>query len=628
MSYTLKHTNWFPNRPKVKNNIFGVTPSSKFIYDKEELKIYKNSPAMMSQALIKVANQITEKTAQLVANMNSDSSYTDGKHIVVGMAPMNEIKDINNGMDIMMGLACHEACHCAFTDFKDNTLYSEYQKLPIANWVRNIYEDECIEEMLGLRIPNWMYFLDKAKRHYFSVEKFNGNINRLLLSNSEIDIIQAMIMYMVRFPFKVEFPQEWIDVYGPMLDEIYEKAILGINNMNSDEFKYSPTKITSIATNITMAIISKYTGEIEKKLNHPMLGMVGNSTSEGDPNLKSNKVSGRNGLYMPNSSGRKKSSDVVSKMFDKAVKNIDKATEGSNNELILNTGGAKEIGAKKPTSEDKAKYLLAKSELKQEIAIAKKIIIPNSKKIDMTDDDFHRNGQIIPSQLVQAIQGVNCVYRKKVTKNLDDVSPKYAFVLCIDESGSMGGRPGHKPGYSPESVATKLAIIFYEAMKDYKDIDLYVYGHGDDVVKYIAPNVMHPYRLAARNKQRDQNDAVAYDTILTDVRLQTNAPIFFLSITDSLYMSAIDSIEKTIKSWEKKRTLFGLLSLNNNPITPYNAIGKTIDINSVCDKLYGDKYAEVELSKDGLIQALTKFANIIKSKVKPRYKYMSARMSL
>ena len=88
MAYILKHTKWFSNRPTYTINKFGINPSSKFIYKEMEIEAYKTSAALMSQALLYVSNQVTENSAQLVVKENSDSSYTDGKHIVVGMNPM------------------------------------------------------------------------------------------------------------------------------------------------------------------------------------------------------------------------------------------------------------------------------------------------------------------------------------------------------------------------------------------------------------------------------------------------------------------------------------------------------------------------------------------------------------
>lgn len=602
MTYTLKHTKWFSNRPTYTVNKFGINPSSKFIYKEMEIEAYKTSAALMSQALLYVSNQVTENSAQLVVKKNSDTSYTDGKHIVVGMNPMKEHKDAYDGMDIEMGLACHEACHCAFTDFKNYDL--ETVKYPIAHWLHNVYEDECIEEMLGIRKPQWMYFLNHVLSHYFSEDKFINSIKKLVLSNSKIDIVQFMVLYMVRNSnLSNRFPKEWIEEFGPMLDEIYEKVIVKIEDPS--QFKYSPTKNTVVACLDTIEIIKKYVklDDLNSDLAKPNLGMIGNSSTEGNPNQDKN--CGQNGLFSPNTkTGRSKSNHVIEQKFDNAKNTLnDNSSNNLSDVKLVGNAPVDEIGAVKPNNSDTVAYKKIVSFLKEEIRIAKRIIIPNNKKIELEDDKFHRNGQIISSHLVQAIQGVNCVYHRKVMKKSESPDPKYAFVLSIDESGSMGPKSSYE--YSPRNIATKLACIFYEAMKDYDGIDLYIYGHGENIVKYITPKDKNPYKLGNRRCQGMQNDAKSYDTILKDVRLHTNKKIFFLNITDSLYLSNKESLIKTISKWKDRNVSFGLLSINSfeKNKTKYDTIN---------DRMYEDNWVSIPNSKSGMKEALIRFSNIVR----------------
>lgn len=609
MTYTLKHTNWFSNRPTYTINKFGISPSSKFIYKEMEIEAYKTSDALMSQALLYVSNQVTENSAQLVAKENSDSSYTDGKHIVVGMNPMKEHEDAYVGMDIEMGLACHEACHCAFTDFKNYDLKTV--KYPIAHWLHNVYEDECIEEMLGIRKPQWMYFLNNVLVHYFSEDKFINSMKKLVLSNSKIDTVQFMVLYMVRnSSLSNRFPKEWIDEFGPMLDEIYEKVIVKLEDPS--QFKYSPTKNTVVACLDTIEIIKKYVklDDLNSKLAKPNLGMIGNSSTEGNPNQEKN--CGQNGLFSPNTSeGRTKSKNAISQKFNKAKESVNQENDtlgkcdNKPNELFK--GATKEIGAVKPNSSDGIAYKKMVSKLTEEIKIAKKIIIPNNKKIELEDDKFHRNGQLISSHLVQAIQGVNCVYHRKVMKKSESPDPKYAFVISIDESGSMNFPQNSE--YSARNVASKLACIFYEAMKNYEGIDLYIYGHGENIVKYITPKDKNPYKLGNRLHQMSQNDAKSYDTILKDVKLQTNKKILFLNITDSLYLSSKTSLIRVINDWKAQNVLFGLLCINS---TDYEYKNNEKEYKSINYQLYGDNWVGVSDTKSGMKEALIKFSNIVR----------------
>lgn len=602
MTYTLKHTKWFSNRPTYTVNKFGINPSSKFIYKEMEIEAYKTSAALMSQALLYVSNQVTENSAQLVVKKNSDTSYTDGKHIVVGMNPMKEHKDAYDGMDIGMGLACHEACHCAFTDFKNYDL--EKVKYPIAHWLHNVYEDECIEEMLGIRKPQWMYFLNHVLSHYFSEDKFINSMKKLVLSNSKIDIVQFIVLYMVRNSnLSNRFPKEWIDEFGPMLDEIYEKVI--VNLEDPSQFKYSPTKNTVVACLDTIEIIKKYVklDDLNSDLAKPNLGMIGNSSTEGNPNQDKN--CGQNGLFSPNTkTGRSKSNHIIEQKFDNAKNTLnDNSSNNLSDVKLVGNAPVDEIGAIKPNNSDTVAYKKIVSFLKEEIRIAKRIIIPNNKKIELEDDKFHRNGQLISSHLVQAIQGVNCVYHRKVMKKSESPDPKYAFVLSIDESGSMGPKSSYE--YSPRNIATKIACIFYEAMKDYDGIDLYIYGHGENIVKYITPKDKNPYKLGNRRCQGMQNDAKSYDTILKDVRLHTNKKIFFLNITDSLYLSNKESLIKTISKWKDRNVSFGLLSINSfeKNKTKYDTIN---------DRMYEDNWVSIPNSKSGMKEALIRFSNIVR----------------
>lgn len=603
MTYILKHNNWFSNRPTYTINRFGISPSSKFIYKENEVESYSKSPSLMSQALIYVADQVTKKTAQLVAKKNSDSSYTDGKHIVVGMNPIKESKDLFNGMDIEMGLACHEACHCAFTDFKDYSL--QKCKYPIAHWLHNVYEDECIEEMLGLRQPQWMYFLDNVLSHYFNKDKFIDSMKKLIMSNSKIDIVQFMILYMVReSSLANRFPKDWIDEFGPMLDELYDKVICHIEDPKI--YRYSPTKETSKAVLDSIEIIKKYVSldELSSKLHKPHLGMIGNSSSEGNPNQDKN--CGLNGLFAPNDkASRSKSEKTITSRYDNASKesNIDKMKIKNDPKVDMFNNATKEIGALKPNNKDAVAYKNTISKLREEINIAKRIIIPNEKKIDLEDDNFHRNGQLINSHLVQAIQGVNCVYHRKVTKTSDSNDPKYVFVIALDESGSMGY---NWEDNTPANIASKISMIFYEAMKNYPGIELYVYGHGDNVVKYISPKDKVPYRLATRHNQGFQNESLSYDTILKDVRLHTNKKIFFLNVTDSLYLQKKNKISATIDNWKSNNVFFGLLS-----ICPKGNIYDKL-IKETNDSLYEDRWVEIHDSDNGLKEALKKFSKIIR----------------
>lgn len=606
MAYTLTHKIWFPNRGTCSESLLGITPSSQFVYKEEEIKAYKKSMALMSTALLHVSDQVTDNSATLVAMAETDQSYTDGKNIVIGTNPMNEHDNLYKAMDILIGLACHESCHCAYTDFDDYSL-DKVMQYPIGKWLSNLYEDECIEEMLIKKHKQWAFFLDSVLSHYFSYEKMMVQTKKAVLSESLVNYAQVMLLVMVRQPdLSKWFPKDWLDTLGPMLDEIYENVIVKINNPSF--FAYSPTSTVNKATIETIEIMKKYISDnmLSKKVNQKM-GMIGNSSSE----ACSSKQFGAN----KSSKERGKAAKAARNQVTKGTKNkVDKAKEKISEELKDNDattkkttglleGGKESIGAAKFNDADKNRYNAIKSHLSEEIAVAKKIIIPNDRKIEYEMDKFHRNGQLISSHLAQAIQGVNCVYQRKVVKMSNDkTNPKYALVLALDESGSMISKSLMTEGETTFSESTKIAIVMYEAMKDFPDIDLYIYGHGDNIVKYVTPKEKNPYRLAARKMQRSQNEAISYDTIYRDVRLQTNKPILFFNITDSNYLACRENIVKIVDNMKKNNCIVSLMTILNYCYTDFGD-KRIIDFN---DELYGkDDWIHLDSKtsmKDGLKQ--------------------------
>lgn len=602
MAYTLRHKIWFPNRGTCGESLLGITPSSQYVYKEDEIRTCKKSMALMSGALLHVSDQVTENSATLVAMTGSDDSYTDGKNIVIGTNPMNEHDDLYKAMDILMGLACHESCHCAYTDFDDYSL-DKVMEYPIGKWLSNLYEDECIEEMLIKKNKQWAFFLDSVLSHYFSYSKMMPQIKKASLSSSIINCAQVMLLAMVRQPqLSTWFPKDWIDTLGPMLDEIYEEVIIKINNPSF--FAYSPTSTVNKATIATIEIMKKYISDdmLNREINQKM-GMLGNSSSEASSNKQFGSGKSPKEREKAAKAARNKVASGTKSKVDKAKEKISRETKDKDTNLSgLLEGGKESIGAAKSNETDKRRYDEIKSKLGEEISIAKKIIIPNDKKIEYEMDKFHRNGQLISSHLAQAIQGVNTVYQRKVIKRSEDkTNPKYAFVLALDESGSMMSK-SLLSGDSSFDESTKVAVVMYEAMKDFPDIDLYIYGHGDNVVKYVTPNVKNPYRLASRKMQRSQNEAISYDAIYKDVRLQTNKPILFFNITDSNYLANQDKIERIVEKMKKERCVVSLMTVLNKCYSDFNDKG----IISFNDNLYGkDEWVHLDEKtslKDGLKQ--------------------------
>ena len=129
--------------------------------------------------------------------------------------------------------------------------------------------------------------------------------------------------------------------------------------------------------------------------------------------------------------------------------------------------------------------------------------------------------------MVDAAHGVQTVYQGygKI------VSDKVAFIIVIDQSGSMSG--------GKIEAATATAVLMSEALMHNSSIELYIYGHtGDvidgestDIIVYREQGYHKPYALGSCTYQSQNRDGTAIAEILARVRSQTKRKgvMFFIA---------------------------------------------------------------------------------------------------
>ncbi len=601
----MKHNTYWFNRPEPKKNSLGIKMSSSFLFEQEKLRNIIKSMTLSSIELAKITNKVVNKHPYVYAVANSDSSYTDGKQIVVGMAPSSNKENVFEGMDIEYGLACHEACHCAYTDFR----FCERSFKGISDlckWIHNVYEDECIEEMMGYAIPNYMTFLDAVRSHYFNVDKFQT-------PKDDIDIIQVMFLSYVRSKEWVNLiPKEWQDTYGELMDNIYnvvDKYFL----IKTNEIEYSPTRQTYDAAVETEKLIIKFLKNKTGKTPNTSLnnfqrqnGMVGQSTSETTtPKQLKQKIT--QAISSAKSSMERESEYKALEKEGKSIEDIELEEANKNDEIKdMDLKKGSNIKLSFENMKDaliKSKYQAMVTKHKKEIVLAKRMIFHNDKKIEMQLEEFHRNGNLNSRQLAEAIQGINTVYKQMSQKMIDKTNPRYNLVLLIDESGSMR---------DIANVATCISIILYEAMKDFNGIDLYVYGHGEKINCYVNPKTKYPYSLANRDYQGGQNDALAIKSVIDKVRSQSNKPIFLINVTDSCYLSLDEKMQDAFKYAKEHKTTMGNIMIHGGRAY-HNALEIATKTN---DEVYG-KGNWIGMNKsDSLITVIKNFSEIVEKRYK------------
>ena len=260
------------------------------------------------------------------------------------------------------------------------------------------------------------------------------------------------------------------------------------------------------------------------------------------------------------------------------------------------------------TNENVMKYKSYYREAAPYIAQANNLIINNKTKQSVNVTRFTRNGSLDPTRLANAMCNEQTVYTRLTveTKNID---AEYALVIMLDESGSMND-------HGINILATKIAIMLYEAVRNYPKIKLFVYGHGDCVYKYIdCDKNKNKYVLGSRRNQCGQDEVRSYQLIVDDVKKYTKLPIVMFNITDSCYCSNENRLAELVhklKDDKEQPTYINLICLGHNEVTNRNVRGWN-------DIIYGEGnwviYDKVVFCNEWT-NTIKKIANIIHRTVK------------
>ena len=616
---------------------------SEFLFDENYLRRLIDDNELISEEFYKILEAM-DVCVNIRFAKNAETAYTDGNSIVIDSKFLPDkklnINQVYSKFDVLIGLLIHEACHCKYTDFdyckKNRNLLNE-----IIHSIHNILEDECIERNIGLCFPGYSNFIKAVKIELFKKQLKKKNFN---WSVDSLQDIFNLLLITVRYPDKLKIvPDEVLEQHSELFEKI--KGILefkGILERSENVRCTRDTISAAIAIYNLLNIDEKGVGlSIDELLSD-------DSDSDSSESNGGNKSEDETESEDGNASKSEKSSNKTPTMADakRALSNslmdpvfpinIDSVSETINEaqeqeiykELTYEdaTGTGKfgwggGYGVNETIKEWKTSsamlYNRLYGDIKQYIKDFQKIIVPTGSDDQYKKIGFQRSGQLDPNQIVTALQGgrfVNTKMQKTIIKN----KPKYALVLNMDESSSMFGnyigRNIRIKKNSPYGIASRLAVLFYEAMKDYKDLEIYIYGHGDNINRYIFPNKnTDKYVLGNRQLQGGQDDAKSIKTILTEVRNHTKLPIIMVNITDSLYLSGIDNMTKVAQEFgDVAITLMCVSQISKKYLTPEHI--KTNDL------IYGAGNWVTIDDKTDLRKISLQMAKIFRDKYKTRDK--------
>lgn len=544
-----------------------TTEFSRYLYDINICQSICYDNSKLIQEFREMMNSVNlKKDTECYINTKSEDSYTDGKKIFVSN---NCIHDDSltcfDKMDIMFGLLLHESAHCIYSDF--SKLIDKQDKFyEIKHYIQNIYEDEAIEEKLCIRWPGNSNFLSSVKKYYFDDSIYE------IIQNKPVNILDeilVLLLLVIRYPNKIK---EYIeksenkDQFEAIFNDIYKE----INS--SGYFKmsnsYDVTTKTSLLSEKTFEILKIYIKEEELDKQFSEIS----SDEKSSYNMiveSSEKLS---------SSIEEKSKDQFSKLSElKKDKEIYSEKDKEINRKITDYfSNPKNNSIYSAKASDKTKYNLMANEVIRYSMMIRKKILKNEKIDKLVTLNNMRSGMLNTNKLAEAYQGIEHSYDRRImTKSNKDKKAKYALVIVIDESGSMELQ---------KETSQKIAIMLYEAFKDEKDIEMFVYGHGDKVNNYIDKVNRNKYVLGNIESQNGQYEDRSYKQILENVHSQTKLNAVVISITDSYYITDDKKFADILNKYKNDyHDSFTLIKLAEDRI--FEEDPRIVKVNNM---LYGD----------------------------------------
>lgn len=482
---------------------------------------------------------------------NEETSYTDGKCIVVSSKETDKINDPYKKIDLLYGFAFHEVAHCLFTDF-ERVRHHGVCFNSVVKHIHNILEDEEIEIRLSKKNPGYERYFAYLKNIVFeqgccSVEELTDErINNL-------DEIMMILFCLIRYPKYInKIKKELLDKYENVFIKIND---ILVNNNCPGVIPFTPCNVEESSfydlLNITDTTVPA-AFEIYKYLSEYIAEDFKNQEKEfdEDPNSFGNML---DGMAIPSSTSE--SNADIKSILSGLFPDIDIYTGNNEGDGDINTRTDR---VRTPNPDEYAKMF---NKMRPYYSLVERTVIPNDVKLkdNLVLHRFRRNGNLDTNRLADAMQNINTVYTQRMNKQVkvNNTEAKYAFVMMIDESGSM-------ESWRRDVFAHDIAVLFAEVFSKFKGIEYYVYGHGNKINSYLTKEKTNKYVIANYDKQGGQDDAFSYRWIINDVKRQTNLPIIVLNITDFYYHSSDKELANVIRYFKDNNVSFNMITLGCN----------------------------------------------------------------
>lgn len=573
----------------------GLTEYSKFLYNTIEAKNIVNSKSLLSKELYQLIQSVGLQNTSLYISSEIETGRTDGKVIQITNKFSKEFNSVYSKLDIIFGLLLHESCHCLYTDFEymKNQICSVQVPEPV-RYIINLIEDELIEEKFCGINPGYSNFLGKLKTYFFD-EKLENE-------DDDFSNIIYILFGLIRYP-------KYINSLSSDLLKKYEELFIEIKDIMKKYgcfSKNNPSITTSsfLSANEIYNLIFKFLGFKNKKQNekdgenleYEKRNIKTTTSFKDHQNSKSeeeeikkqieNIIKNKKSVYNKLKDSLKKMSTTGTQKskyeFNEESRELANLANTEYEDVDCFSGESESISSVVCGTKDQAKYNSIKQDIKKYIKDFQKIIVKNSKSNTeiYETSKFKKNGNLDSTRLANAKSGELNVYTQKIPIINKREKPKYAFVILLDESGSMSLDDNFE-------YSSKLGVLFYEAMKKYDSIETYVYGHGDSLITYVDKHNKNKYSLGTRQMQLNQSEKISYAMLIEKIREQTKLPTIVVNITDSIYLTNYDEIKRVVDDAKKKNIYFTCISLGTDSDSNSSEVKSyVIETNN---KIYGEK---------------------------------------
>jgi len=445
--------------------------------------IAMDTPYKVTLRLSPEANCTNSKVVYLATRVFDDADLSEGQKI-----------------DTFVGLAIHEGCHLKWTDFSQ---MGQATNSIVANLI-NLLEDERIERLCGESMPGYANYLKSTKYYMFDLYA-----SKMLKKNAGKELPERIrllnaILSLIRYPKALQ--------KGDMeefVDYLYDVRQIVEN------FPTSKEQVT-LAAQAIYEVIKRFFEEQQKEKqkqqgeekseeeesNDEEEGKGGSSQERSDEESSKDSSRGEENKEEQESSCEEstteeedekqsgeeevqKALESLGEEVDETMKTLVNSTDGDsqpvdasdmaqcvkrNNcqlaglcentvDLGLSAGA---VLYKAP--EDGEAYDTSLRAVRKYIPAIANTLRNHCREYQVCYRGM-RSGELDPSKLAEAFQGVQNVYIRQGKVKSD----KMAVCVLIDESGSM---------YGEKIIAARdLAVLLNEAVSSVPGIDLYIYGH-------------------------------------------------------------------------------------------------------------------------------------------------------